>query len=100
MLVNPEIVWRSVRTAVYEEGCLSFPDMYAEVSRPAEIKVAYLDADGTPRELVAEGLLATCIQHEVDHLDGILFVDHLSAVRRGIILRKLVKARRLQAAGA
>lgn len=96
-LVNPEIVWRSDSLAAFEEGCLSFPEQFAEVSRPDRVKVSYLDYHGKRRELDAEGLLATCVQHEMDHLDGVLFVDYLSAVRRGIILRKLVKARKLKA---
>ncbi|MFQ5785993.1 MAG: peptide deformylase [Alphaproteobacteria bacterium] len=96
-LVNPEIVWTGSETVNYEEGCLSLPEQYAEVERAAAIRVRYLDDNGAPREIAVETLLATCIQHEMDHLDGILFVDHLSAVRRSIILRKLAKARRTKA---
>ncbi len=93
-LVNPEILWVSDELANYEEGCLSLPEHYAQVERPAACRVSHLDYDGEPRVLEAEGLLATCVQHEIDHLEGILFVDHLSTVRRSIILRKLVKARK------
>jgi peptide deformylase len=76
------------------------PEHYAEVERPAEAKIRYLDEHGTPREIEAKGMLGTCLQHEIDHLDGILFVDHISLIKRSIILRKLVKARRAQAASA
>jgi peptide deformylase len=96
--INPEVIWTSEDLATYEEGCLSVPEQYADVARPAEAKVRYLDRDGIPQEMHARGLLATCIQHEIDHLNGILFVDHLSSVRRSIILRKLAKAKRLAAA--
>ena len=97
--VNPEIVEASDDLSVYEEGCLSVPDFYEEVERPAQCTVRYLDYDGSPRELKAEGLLATCIQHEMDHLNGILFVDHLSRLKRNMILKKLQK-RHLAAAPA
>ncbi|MBO6825095.1 MAG: peptide deformylase [Sneathiella sp.] len=93
-LINPEITWVSDDDSVYEEGCLSVPAHYADVVRPAEIKVKYLDRDGKEQELHADGLLATCIQHEIDHLDGILFVDHLSALKRNMILRKLLKLKK------
>ena len=93
-MVNPELLWVSDEDANYEEGCLSLPEHYAEVVRPAAIKVGYLDRDGQARELEADGLLATCIQHEIDHLDGILFVDHVSALKRNMILRKLLKAKK------
>jgi peptide deformylase len=96
-LVNPEIVWESEDTTVCEEGCLSLPEQYAEVERPAAIKVRYLDYHGDMRELRAEGTLAVCIQHEMDHLQGVLFVDHVSALKRNIILRRLTKAKRLKA---
>ena len=94
-LANPEIMWAADEMAVYEEGCLSLPEHYAEVSRPAAARVRFLDHENAPREIEFEGVLATCIQHEIDHLDGILFVDHISALRRRIILRKLAKARKL-----
>ncbi len=93
-LVNPEIAWTSDETMTNEEGCLSLPDQYAEVTRPAAVAIRHLGDDNRDGELRAEGLLATCIQHEMDHLEGILFVDHLSATRRNIILRKLIKARK------
>lgn len=99
-LVNPEIVWASDEDATYEEGCLSLPEQYAEVSRPAAIEIEYLDYQGHKRRLKAEGLKAVCIQHEMDHLEGILFVDHLSALKRNMILRRLLKQRRLNAADA
>lgn len=97
-MANPEVVWRSDETATGEEGCLSLPDHYADVTRPARVRVRYRDQDDEPRELEADGILARCIQHEMDHLDGILFVDHISSIRRDMILRKLVKTKKQQAA--
>ncbi|MBS0547976.1 MAG: peptide deformylase [Proteobacteria bacterium] len=93
-MANPEIVDASDEDASYEEGCLSLPDHYSDVVRPAKVTVRYLDRDGAQRELACEGLLATCVQHEIDHLDGILFVDHISALKRNMILRKLLKTRK------
>ncbi len=93
-MVNPEIVWLSDEDSVYEEGCLSVPEHYAQVARPSAVRVRYLDRENEIRELAADGLLATVVQHEMDHLDGILFIDHLSALKRNMILRKLTKARR------
>ena len=93
-MADPEIVRASDEVTVSEEGCLSLPEHYAEVTRPAEIRVRYLDRDNEIHELDANGVLATCIQHEMDHLDGVLFVDHLSALKRNIILRKLTKAKK------
>jgi len=93
-LANPEYVWVSDEDTTYNEGCLSLPEHYGDVTRPRAIRVRYLDYQGEIRELAAEGLLATCIQHEMDHLDGILFVDHMSALKRNMILRKLLKARK------
>ena len=93
-IANPEILWRSEETTLANEGCLSLPEHYADVVRPAEIRLRYLDHENEIREIEAKGLLATCIQHEIDHLDGVLFVDHISALKRGIILRKLAKAKR------
>lgn len=90
-LVNPEVVEESDQHSVYDEGCLSFPDQYAEVERPARVTVRYLDETGAEQSIEASGLLATCIQHEIDHLDGIVFVDHLSSLKRGMIMRKLQK---------
>jgi peptide deformylase len=97
-LVNPKILHYSEQVSIYDEGCLSLPEHFAEIERPEAIKVGFLDYDGKPAELDADGLLARCIQHEIDHLEGILFVDHLSAVKRNMILRKLIKARRQKAA--
>ena len=95
--VNPEILDPSDELSVYEEGCLSVPEFYDEVERPARCRVRYLDYDGTPRIIDAEGLLATCIQHEMDHLEGVLFIDHLSRLKRERILKKLKKEQRLAA---
>src|SRR3546814_1126274 len=80
-LVNPEVVWRSDETLVYEEGCLSLPELYADVERPAAVKVRYLDRDGASREVEGEGLLAVCLQHEIDHLDGVLFIEDRKSTR-------------------
>ncbi len=93
-MANPELLWLSDDDATYNEGCLSVPEHYADVVRPRACKVRYIDHENEIRELEAEGLLATCIQHEMDHLDGVLFVDHISALKRNIILRKLVKAKK------
>lgn len=93
-LVDPRVVSASRETAVFEEGCLSLPGHYAEVTRPARARIAYLDRGGAAREVELEGLPATCVQHEIDHLDGVLFVDRISRVRRSMILRKLGKARK------
>jgi peptide deformylase len=93
-MANPELTWVSEEDAVYNEGCLSLPEHYADVTRPAAIKVRYIDHENEIREMEADGLLATCIQHEMDHLEGILFVDHLTALKRNIILRKLLKAKK------
>jgi peptide deformylase len=90
-LINPEIMARSEEMATREEGCLSLPDQYAEVTRPAWIKARYQDETGSKREIEADGLLAACIQHEIDHLNGVLFVDYLSPLKRNILLRKLAK---------
>lgn len=94
-LINPEIVWRAEdERSVYEEGCLSIPDYYAEVERPARVCVRYVDYQGRSRETEADGLLATCIQHEVDHLNGVLFIDYLSKLKRDLVVRKFTKAAR------
>ncbi|MCA0250027.1 MAG: peptide deformylase [Proteobacteria bacterium] len=93
-MANPEIVDASDEDASYEEGCLSVPEHYSDVVRPAKVTVRYLDRDGKTQEISAEGLLSTCLQHEIDHLDGILFIDHISALKRNMILRKLLKARK------
>ncbi|HVC60759.1 MAG TPA: peptide deformylase [Acetobacteraceae bacterium] len=93
-LINPEILALSEDRATREEGCLSLPGQYADVTRPARVKLRYLDQTGARREVEADGLLAACLQHEIDHLDGILFVDHLSALKRNIIMRRLAKEQR------
>jgi peptide deformylase len=95
VLVNPEILQVSAEWATREEGCLSLPNQYADVSRPAMVKVGYSDLDGKRREIDAEGLMAACLQHEIDHLDGVLFVDHLSALKRNMLMRKLAKEQKL-----
>jgi peptide deformylase len=94
MLINPEIVATSEERATREEGCLSLPGQYAEVTRPARVKVRYFDETGAKREIEGDGLLATCLQHEIDHLDGVLFVDHLSPLKRNMIMRRLAKEQR------
>ena len=95
--VNPEIIWESDELAIYQEGCLSVPEIYADVARPESCRIKYLDYDGNAVEELAEELFATCIQHEMDHLEGILFIDHLSNLKRTMALKKLKKARLLQA---
>jgi peptide deformylase len=97
--INPKILWASEETATFEEGCLSVPEIWDEIERPARIRAEYLDRDGNRQELEADGLLATCLQHEMDHLEGILFIDHLSKLKRSMALRKLQKAKRLKDAG-
>ena len=94
--INPKILWASEETAVFEEGCLSVPEIWDDVERPARIKAEYLDRDGNKQVLEADGLLATCLQHEMDHLNGILFIDHLSRLKRSMALRKLTKAKKLK----
>ena len=96
-IANPEILWRSEEMMTANEGCLSLPEHYADVERPAAIRLRYLDHENEIREIEAKGLLATCLQHEIDHLDGVLFVDHISTLKRGMILRKLQKAKRARA---
>jgi peptide deformylase len=93
-MINPELIALSEEEAINEEGCLSLPGHYADVSRPTEARVKYLDENGAQRTLDAEGLLAVCIQHEIDHINGILFVDHLSSLKRNMILKKMVKAKK------
>ncbi|MBB4017241.1 peptide deformylase [Chelatococcus caeni] len=99
VFVNPEIVWSSEETSTYEEGCLSIPEYYEEVERPARVRVRYVDRDGQAQEIEAEGLLATCLQHEIDHLDGVLFLDHLSKLKRDRVMKKFSKVARREAAG-
>jgi peptide deformylase len=96
-MANPEILWQSEDLLINNEGCLSLPEHYADVARPAEVRIRYLDEQNEIRELHAKGLLATCLQHEIDHLEGMLFVDHISALKRNIILRKLQKTKRQNA---
>ena len=93
-LINPEITYKSNETSIYEEGCLSLPGHFAEVERPAECHLNYIDYNGNKKNLKANGLLATCVQHEVDHLDGILFIDYLSKLKKDMIIKKLIKQKK------
>ena len=93
--INPKIIWASDEVAVFEEGCLSVPEIWDDVERPARIKAEYLDIDGKRVELEADGMLATCLQHEMDHLAGVLFIDHLSRLKRAMAIKKLTKAKKL-----
>ena len=97
ILFNPEVTWSSDEINVHEEGCLSIPEQYAEVTRPAEVEVSWLDRDGKERSQRFEGLWATCVQHEIDHLDGKLFIDYLTALKRQLITRKMQKLKREKA---
>lgn len=99
IFINPEILSSSDDRNVHEEGCLSIPDYYAEVERPASIKVAYVDAHGERHEIEADGLLATCLQHEIDHLNGVLFIDHISRLKRDMVVKKFRKLARDKAPG-
>ena len=92
--VNPEIIWKTEENSIYEEGCLSVPNQFAEINRPKNCHVKYLDYNGEPQLLKAEGLLATCIQHEIDHLEGILFIDYLSKLKKSMIMKKLLKKKK------
>src|SRR4051812_39298170 len=92
VFINPEILWKSEEKSLYEEGCLSIPEFYADVERPAKVRVRYLDLEGNEKEIEAEGLLATCLQHEIDHLNGVLFIDHISRLKRSRVVRKFEKA--------
>ena len=96
VLINPEIVVASAELATREEGCLSLPNQFADVTRPARVKVRYLDQAGIRQEIEGEGLLSACLQHEIDHLDGVLFVDHISALKRNMIMRRLAKEQRIK----
>lgn len=91
VFINPEIIAESDEIGVYEEGCLSIPEFYEEVERPAAVKVRYMDLDGKTQEMEADGLMATCIQHEIDHLDGVLFIDHISKLKRDRCIKKFAK---------
>lgn len=93
--INPEIIRKSDATSVYQEGCLSFPDQYSDVTRPANVTIRYLDENGVQQEIEADDILATCLQHEIDHTNGVVFVDHISMMKRDMIIRKLKKAKRL-----
>lgn len=99
VLINPEITFTSEDMAVYEEGCLSIPEYYEEVERPARCGVRYLDLEGRTVEMMCEGLLATCIQHEFDHLNGVLFIDYLSRLKRERVVKKFTKAAKREAIG-
>jgi peptide deformylase len=92
VFLNPEVIWSSEEKATYEEGCLSIPEEYYEVERPAQVKVRYQDIDGKPHEIEASGLLATCLQHEIDHTNGVLFIDHISKLKRDRVIKKFAKA--------
>jgi peptide deformylase len=94
-LINPEILWTSEERQTAEEGCLSIPEYFAEVERPAAVRVAYIDREGKKQELEADGVLAICLQHEIDHLDGRLFIDHLSRLKRDMVIKKFTKQARL-----
>jgi peptide deformylase len=93
VFINPEVTWKSDDKVAHEEGCLSIPEYYEEVERPSEVKVKYLDLDGKSHEITAKGLFATCIQHEVDHTNGILFIDYLSKLKRDRVTKKFTKSR-------
>ncbi len=97
VFINPEVIASSDDRSVYEEGCLSIPDYYAEVERPATVKVKYLDRDGKEHLVDADGLLATCLQHEIDHLNGVLFIDHISRLKREMVVKKFTKAAKTKA---
>ncbi|HVU42458.1 MAG TPA: peptide deformylase [Xanthobacteraceae bacterium] len=92
VFINPEVVWKSDEKSKYEEGCLSIPEYYEEVERPAQVKVKYLDIDGNEQEIEASGLMATCLQHEIDHTNGVLFIDYISKLKRDRIVKKFAKA--------
>jgi peptide deformylase len=92
VFINPEILGVSEEKSTYEEGCLSIPEYYEEVERPQQVKVKYLDLDGKAHEIEADGLLATCLQHEIDHLNGVLFIDYISKLKRDMVVKKFTKA--------
>lgn len=98
VFINPEIIWASDELSVYSEGCLSVPEQFADVDRPARVRARWMDEAGVVQEAEMDGLLATCLQHEMDHLNGVLFIDHLSKLKRDMVLKKLEKARRAKAA--
>lgn len=94
-LINPEIVDESQDISIFQEGCLSFPDQFSDVERPEKVTIRYMDENGTEKTMRCDGIMATCIQHEIDHTNGIVFVDHISKLKRDMIHKKLVKAKRL-----
>lgn len=94
VMANPEIIWEAEQRSVFDEGCLSLPGMFGVIERPSKVRVKYLDYDGKPQELEAEGLNAHCVQHEIDHLNGTLFVDYLSSLKRNMIIRKMEKLKK------
>lgn len=94
VMANPEVIWESGQHSVFEEGCLSLPGMHAEIERPAYVRVKYLDYNGQEQEIEAEGLFSHCVQHEIDHLNGVLFIDYLSKLKRGMIIRKMEKLKK------
>ena len=98
VFINPEVTWSSEEMSVYEEGCLSIPEYYEEVERPARVKVRYMDLAGATQEVEADGILATCLQHEIDHLNGVLFIDHLSRLKRERVTKRFAKAARRESA--
>jgi peptide deformylase len=100
VLINPEIIAKSDNIGIYEEGCLSIPEFYEDVERPASVKVRYMDLDGKMQEMEADGLMATCIQHEIDHLDGVLFIDHISKLKRDRCVKKFAKLAKERERGA
>lgn len=95
MMANPEILWRSEELFTYKEGCLSIPGQYAEVTRPKRVKIGYIDADGKARQVELEDLASSCAQHEIDHLNGVLFFDYVSKLKRDMMIRRVEKAQRL-----
>lgn len=97
MMANPEVTWASDALSIYEEGCLSIPDEFADVQRPSEVRVRYLDQNGETQEIECDGLLATCVQHEIDHLDGKLFIDYLGPVKRSMITGRMKKRKKERA---
>ncbi|WNJ89699.1 peptide deformylase [Bosea sp. 685] len=98
VFINPEVIWTSQETNIHEEGCLSIPEYYEDVERPASIKLRYMDLDGKTLEIAAEGLLATCLQHEVDHLNGVLFIDYLSRLKRERVTKRFAKVAKRESA--
>ncbi|GLQ35059.1 peptide deformylase [Amylibacter marinus] len=99
VLINPEITWVSEELNTHNEGCLSLPDLFEDIERPKEVRIKFLDIDGTPREEQYDGLWATCAQHELDHLNGVLFIDHLSRIKRSMMTKKMVKYKKEVARG-